>query len=147
MKPIRHVLCATDLSATSRKALVTATALAKSTNATLTILHVSPPPVVAPEQLFDAMTMDRLQKRIRAWGIRELQKLSVRANRDGVTTSVLLRAGEPTDQIIRAAKSEKADLIVMGTHGRRGLTRLFMGSVAQRVVGLAPCAVVTVRGR
>ena len=103
--------------------------------------------MVVPEQLLDAMTMDRLQKRIRAWGIRELQKLSVRTNRDGVTTSVLLRAGEPADQIIRAARSEKADLIVMGTHGRRGLTRLFMGSVAQRVVGLAPCAVVTVRGR
>ena len=147
MKPIRRVLCATDLSAMSRKALETATELAKSTNATVTILHVSPAPVFAPEEVLDARTMERLQTRIRAWGLRELQKLSKRTSREGVTTSFLLRNGEPADQIVRAAKADKADLVVMGTHGRRGLTRLFLGSVAQRVVSLAPCAVVTVRAR
>jgi universal stress protein A len=147
MKPIRRVLCATDLSAMSRKALETATVLATSTKATLTILHVSPPPVFGPDEILDARTMDRLQKRNRAWGIRELQKLSKRTSHAGVTTSLLLRDGEPADQIIRAARTDKVDLIVMGTHGRKGLARLFLGSVAQRVVSLAPCPVVTVRAR
>jgi len=147
MKPIRHVLCATDLSPTSRKAVETATTLAKLTNARLTLLHVSPLPMVPPDQLLDAVTMDRLQKRIRAWGLSELQKVSVRASRAGVTTSLLLRDGDPAEQIVRSARAGKADLVVMGTHGRRGLPRLFLGSAAQRVVGLAPCAVVTVRGR
>src|SRR5690242_2682214 len=110
MKPIRHVLCATDLSTTSRRALAAATSLAKATNATLTIMYVLPPPVVAPEQLLDAATMDQLRKRVRAWGVRELQKLSERATRAGVDTSLLLQNGEPAEQIVRAARAKKADL-------------------------------------
>jgi len=51
------------------------------------------------------------------------------------------------EQIVRAARSKKADVIVLGTHGRTGLARLFLGSVASRVVTAAPCPVLTVRGR
>jgi nucleotide-binding universal stress UspA family protein len=147
MKPIRHVLCATDLLTTSRHTFETAIVLAKSANATLTILHVLAPPVVVPEQYLDALTLDRLQKRIRAWALKELQKLSVRANRANVETSVLLRNGEPAEEIVRTGRATKADLIVTGTHGRRGLQRLFLGSVAQRVAASASCPVVTVRGK
>ena len=145
MKPIRHVLCATDFSATSRRALNAATVLAKSSNATLTILHVVAPPTVSPEYL-DAATMAQLDKRARAWSIGELQKLSKRTSRAGVETTVLVRHGDPAEQIVRASQAGKVDLIVTGTHGRRGLKRLFLGSVAQRVVTLASCPVVTVRG-
>ena len=117
MKPIRHVLCATDLLTTSRNTIET------------------------------AMALDQLQKRARAWGLKERQKLSVRANRANVGTSVLLRNGEPAEEIVRTGRTTKADLIVTGTHGRRGLQRLFLGSVAQRVVASASCPVVTVRGK
>jgi universal stress protein A len=147
MKPIRHVLCATDLLTTSRNTIETAMTLAKQANATLTILHVLAPPIVVPEQYLDAMALDQLQKRARAWGLKELQKLSVRANRANVGTSVLLRNGEPAEEIVRTGRTTKADLIVTGTHGRRGLQRLFLGSVAQRVVASASCPVVTVRGK
>lgn len=146
MKPIRHVLCATDFSAASRRALDAATALAKSSNAELTLLHVLAPPVVIPEQYLDAATMEDLDRRGRVWSIRELQKLSKRTTRAGVQTTVLVRPGDPAEQIVRAGKVVKADLIVTGTHGRRGLKRLFLGSVAQQVVALATCPVVTVRG-
>ena len=145
MKPIRHVLCATDFSTTSRRALDAATALAKSSNAELTILHVLAPPVVVPEY-FDAAILAQLDKRGRAWGLRELQKLSKRTTRAGVETTVLVRPGDPAEQIVRASKAAKVDLIVTGTHGRRGLKRLFLGSVAQKVVALASCPVLTVRG-
>jgi len=147
MKAIRHVLCATDLLTTSGRTVDTAMALAKHANATLTIVHILAPPVVVPEQYLDAGAMDQLEKRGRAWGLRELQKLSVRANRAGVETSVLLRNGEPADQIVRAGRAMKADLIVTGTHGRHGISRLFLGSVAQRVAASASCPVVTVRGK
>ena len=147
MKPIRHILCATDLLTTSRDTFETAMALAKYANATLTILHVLAPPIVVPEQYLDALTLGRLQKRIRAWALKELQKLSVRANRADVETSVLLRNGEPAAEIVRTGRATKADLIVTGTHGRRGLPRLFLGSVAQRVAASASCPVVTVRGK
>jgi len=63
-------------------------------------------------------------------------------NVDGV-----LAHGEPWKEILNAAKTHKADLIVMGTHGRRGLSRVFLGSVAERVVRLSPVPVLTVSGR
>ncbi len=59
----------------------------------------------------------------------------------------LLWGGEPAREIVRAAEDEQVDLIVMGTYGRSGLSRLLLGSVADRVVRTAPCPVVTVRGR
>jgi nucleotide-binding universal stress UspA family protein len=147
MKPIRHVLCATDLLTTSRDTFETSMALAKQAKATLIILHVLAPPIVVPEQYLDAVALDQLETRARAWGLKELQKLSQRANRANVETSVLLRNGEPAEEILRAGRAMKADLIVTGTHGRRGLRRLFLGSVAQRVAASASCPVVTVKGK
>ena len=146
MKPIRQVLCATDFSTTSRRALDVATALAKSSSASLTILHVLAPPIWAPEQYLDAAAVAQLDKRGRAWSLGELHKLSKRAARSGVETMVLVRNGDPAEQIVRSSRAAKADLIVTGTHGRRGLKKLFLGSVAQRVVASASCPVVTVRG-
>jgi nucleotide-binding universal stress UspA family protein len=57
----------------------------------------------------------------------------------------VLRAGTPHEQIVGAAQDEKADVIVIGTHGRTGVNRMLLGSVAERVVRLAPCPVLTVR--
>jgi nucleotide-binding universal stress UspA family protein len=54
-------------------------------------------------------------------------------------------AGDPADAIIRTVESDGADMIVMGTHGRRGISRLLMGSVAEAVVRRAPCPVLTVK--
>ena len=145
MKPIRHVLCATDLVATSRHAVDTAIGLAKSTGSRLTFVTVLAMPVVVPEQYLDGITMDQLLKRARAWSLEELQKLSARASRSNVKTSVLIREGAPAEEIVRAARATKADLIVTGTHDRRGIAKVLLGSVAQRVVSSAPCPVVTVR--
>lgn len=58
---------------------------------------------------------------------------------------VLFKEGEPFLEIIRTAKIESADLIVMGTHGRTGLDHIFFGSTAERVVRKAPCPVMTIR--
>lgn len=147
MKQIRRVLHATDFSATSRRAFDTAVALAKSQRATLTIVHVLAPIVLVPEQYLDAVTMDRLQKQARQWSIRQLSRVAVRAKKAGVKASVLLREGDAADQILRACRSTRSDLIVMGTHGRRGLPKFFPGSVADRVIATASCPVVTARGR
>jgi glycine betaine transporter len=59
----------------------------------------------------------------------------------------LLLEGVPHVQITRAARSRRADLIVLGTHGRTGLAKFFLGSVASRVVSTATCSVLTVRGK
>jgi nucleotide-binding universal stress UspA family protein len=60
---------------------------------------------------------------------------------------VLIKAGDPRDMINRTAQELGVDLIIMGTHGRRGITRALLGSVAETVVRSAPCAVLTVRLR
>jgi nucleotide-binding universal stress UspA family protein len=57
----------------------------------------------------------------------------------------MLVAGEPAHQIVRAARTYRADLLVVGTHARRGITKMMLGSVANRVLLRAPCPVVTVR--
>jgi len=146
MLPIRHVLCATDLNGNSRRAFDAATTVAKATDATLVILHVSRPPVFPRDARLDAPTTERLRKRARARDLKRLQKLSAQARRRGVTAAVLLREGEPGDQIVRAGRAARVDLIVMGTRGRRGLQRLSLGSVARHVAASAPCPVMTVRG-
>ena len=147
MKRIRQILYATDFSPASRRAFDTALALASAQNARLTVLYVLAPVVAVPEQYLDAMTMDRLQKQTRQWSTRQLAGVAARAKRAGLKASVLLREGDAAEQIVRASRSTKSDLIVMGTHGRRGLQKLFVGSVAERVVRTASCPVVTVRGK
>lgn len=63
----------------------------------------------------------------------------------GVSVRYLLAAGDPAEEIGRVAREEACDLIVMGTHGRTGLNRLLMGSIAEQVVRTAPCPVLTTR--
>jgi nucleotide-binding universal stress UspA family protein len=146
MKRIRHILFATDFSAASRRAFDTALGLTQSQRATLTILNVIPPIVVVPEQYLDAVTMDRLDAQARRWSRRQLARLAARAAKRGVKAEVVVRDGDVADQIVRACRTGKADLLVMGTHGRRGVRRFLLGSVAERTVATAPCPVLTVRG-
>jgi nucleotide-binding universal stress UspA family protein len=147
MKRIRRVLYATDFSAASRRAFTTAVTIAKSAGARLTIVNVLLPVVPAvPQQYIDAVVLDQLEKRTQQWSTRELKKLADRARVAGIKATPALRSGDPVGQIIRTARTEGTDLIVVGTHGRRGLPKFFLGSVAERVVAMAPCPVVTVRG-
>ena len=148
MKRIRRVLYATDFSEASRPGFAAAVSLARSLAARLTILNVIPPVVpTVPEVYLDAVTLDQLDKQARRWSVQQLEKLNARAKRAGVRVTSLLRDGQAADQIVRTCRSTKADLLVVGTHGRRGLPRLLLGSVAERVVAMAPCPVVTVRGK
>jgi nucleotide-binding universal stress UspA family protein len=75
----------------------------------------------------------------------EMTRLVAKAKTAKVRVRGVLLDGIPHEQIVRRAR--RADLVVIGTHGRTGLPRLFLGSVAARVVALAPCPVLTVRGR
>jgi universal stress protein A len=147
MKRIRRILHATDFSPASRRAFDTALAMAKSLNAKLTIAYVLAPVVTVPDQYIDAATLDRLDQQARQWSTQHLERLAARAQKAGVKGVVALRDGDPADQIVRACRATKSDIIVVGTHGRRGLPKFFLGSVAERVVSTASCPVVTVRGK
>jgi nucleotide-binding universal stress UspA family protein len=148
MKRIRRVLYASDFSKASSRAFQTAMTMAKASKARLTIVHVIVPfMAMVPEHYADSGTLDQLAAQARQWSQRQLAKLAARAKGTGSRTTALLREGDPAEQIVRAARSERADLIVVGTHGRRGFSKLFVGSVAERVVRTAPCPVVTVQGK
>jgi nucleotide-binding universal stress UspA family protein len=80
-------------------------------------------------------------------GQKQLDRVLARARKAGARARGLLLEGMPSSEITRAAKAQHAGVIVMGTHGRTGFSRLLLGSVAERVVGTAHCPVMTVRGR
>jgi len=143
----KRILFASDFSKASAKAFATAVTLAKATGAEMVILHVLIPfmPLV-PEQYMGGATLEQLNAKERRWSEQQLAKLTARAKSGGVRAAGLTVTGEPTEQIVRAARTKRADFVVLGTHGRTGLNRFFVGSVAQRVMASAPCPVVTVRG-
>jgi nucleotide-binding universal stress UspA family protein len=149
MKGIKRILYATDYSKASARALDEAVKLAKQNNAELRIVHVIEPvtPYVTGEDFGGAELYVRLEETTMRDAQASMKKLMQRLERLGVKAKSLLLKGIPHEQIAKAAKSQKADMIVVGTHGRKGLSKLFLGSVASRVVSTAQCPVLTVRGR
>ena len=149
MAGIKKILYATDYSKASDRALEEAVKLAKQNNAELLVVHViEPASFVAGEEEFGggeiyAKLEDLANQEARA----SMTKLIERLKKTKVKAQGLLFKGSVDDQIVKAAKSKKADMIVIGTHGRTGLSKLFMGSVAGRVVSSANCPVLTVRGK
>jgi nucleotide-binding universal stress UspA family protein len=148
MSRFRRILHASDFSPASGAAFRRAVDLARGSGAELTILHVYTPVVplmgesYAVPQVYDRMLAD-----IRAGAQGRLDRLVARATRAGARAKGLLLEGVPHDRIARAARSTRADLLVLGTHGHTGLRRVVLGSVAARVLALSPCPVLTVRGR
>lgn len=147
MKAYRRVVHPTDFSPASAKAIAQAVRIARENRAELLIVHVMAPivPMVGDAYISPA-AYEALEKSSRQHAQKQLGALVAKAKKAGVRVTPLLLEGSAADQIVRAAKSKRADVIVMGTHGRTGLARLFLGSVAERVVGTAPCPVLTVRG-
>ncbi len=147
MKRLRRIFHATDFSRASGAAFSEAVALARRDRARLFILHVLLPasPFLAGDVNLPPSYLE-LQARARRQAERRLEALLARARREGVRAQARLTGGAPAPDILRWARRKRADLIVIGTHGRSALGRFFMGSVAERVVRLSPIPVLTVRG-
>ena len=143
---IKNVLVATDFSEPSTLALEYGRELARTYQAKLHVLHVVedlqwryatemvPGALIGIQEEVEASAKARLEALITDEDRRQLR-----------AHATALTAVSPSEAIITCAKGESADVIVMGTHGRSGIAHLFMGSVAERVVRLAPCPVLTVR--
>jgi nucleotide-binding universal stress UspA family protein len=140
MLPIHTILHPTDFSTNSNCALQVAGALARDYGAELIVLHVAPMPtaiygigegVVPPRTEWDQELREELDQ--------------IHVADATVHLSHRLEEGDPVSEILRVAEETHADMIVLGTHGRRGMQRLLMGSVAELVVRRAKCPVLTVR--
>ena len=94
-----------------------------------------------------ARVYDDIQRSAETYARKKLAGLLARARKAGVRAKTVLIEGVAAERIVAAARRRRADLIVIGTHGRTGLARLMLGSVASRVVATSGCPVLTVRGR
>lgn len=147
MLAITNILIATDFSDASETALNHARAMAKAFGSRLHVLHV------VEVFSFDsaafgtaAATIPALQAELEAASRRTLERTVTDTDRKELRAVAALRAVDtPAHAIVEYAREEKIDLIVVGTHGRKGLSHVLLGSVAEKVVRLAPCAVLTVR--
>ena len=148
MSRIRRILHPSDFSRASGAAFAKSVEMAKANRAELLVVHVLAPAVpLAGDGYISPKVYEDLEASARAWGQKRLNALLGKAKKAGVRAKGLLLDGIPHEQIARTARSKKAGLIVIGTHGRTGLAKFFLGSVAGRVVSTASCPVLTVRGR
>jgi nucleotide-binding universal stress UspA family protein len=144
MKAFHRILVATDFTPASDPALEEAIEMAKGNGTELLIAHAYEPPVLLPEQTVSSETYDEWDRDLRNDVVERLQPLLGKARHEGVRARGLVLSGAPHAAIAEAARESDADLIVMGTHGRKGVSRFFLGSVASRVISTAPCPVMTV---
>ena len=140
----RHILVPHDFSDTAQQALSFAIELATKLGAKLTIVHAYEVPSYGyPDGI--ALTAE-VAGSIRKAAETALEGVAARARRPGLEVQSMLRQGPAWSEINASARDAHDDLVVMGTHGRHGLARDLLGSVAEKVVRTAPCPVLTVRG-
>ena len=137
MTTFQRILCPVDFSPPSEVALTTALSLAKDSGGRVTVLHVveTPDPLIEKAEFLEWITRrydEQLSELLRLRACAQLEPKGLR------------REGRATEEIQRAAAELAADLIVIGTHGRSGIRRWLLGSVAERVVRTARIPVLTV---
>ena len=139
----KKILVATDFSKESAVALDTAIDFARATGASIEVVHVVEEPVAtvggAHAYAFDVPELRGELLKMAEQALTDIQKAH-----EGVPLATRALVGHAARTIVELAEDEQVDLIVLGGHGRHALTRMLMGSVAERVVRLAPCAVLTV---
>jgi len=136
MVHVKKILYPTDFSSYSNQAYFHAVALAENHRASLTVLYVYPGVVEAAEA-----ERDEVQDR-RYW---RSQLEQIRPANPNIPVSHVFLEGDPATEIARYAADAAMDLIVMGTHGRTGLERMLLGSVAEQTLREAPCSVLVVK--
>jgi nucleotide-binding universal stress UspA family protein len=141
----QHILVPTDFSEYADYALDYAIELAKTLQARLTVLYVFHLSSLALGEAPPAVLADTLEA-METHAQHQTQMALARVQEAGLQGDSAIVEGIPFQMIIDTAESQDIDLIVMGTHGRTGLTHALMGSVAEKVVRLAPCPVLVTRG-
>jgi nucleotide-binding universal stress UspA family protein len=142
MKTFKHILVPTDFEPSSAEALDVAVSLAQDFNAELTLLHVWEIPIYP---YMEFMLNSELITRIEEQAVKRMDEALAKVREVLPTANSKLKTGLPWGGILDAIHDEKPDLVVMATHGRRGLNHLLLGSVAEKVIRLSPAPVLTVR--
>ncbi len=138
--PYQRILCPVDFDENSLAALDSAAELARSTDGTVFVLHVVPM-IVQPTGMPVYVDLYKNQEEVAWTRLREIARKSL----SGLKYELMVQMGDPAGSILRAEKKLKPDVLVMATHGRRGFSRFFLGSVAEMVLRESTCPVLTVR--
>ncbi|MFN3344534.1 MAG: universal stress protein [Chloroherpetonaceae bacterium] len=139
---IQKILCPVDFSAPSRNALRYAHEFAKAMNAKITVMHVIQPQPIAADVNVPYVPLEvDLEKSAKE----DLERIVNDEAQAGVVVEHVIAFGLPSECIITQAQKEDVDLIILGTHGRSGLSRLLMGSTAENVIRHAACPVLVVK--
>ena len=149
------ILHPTDFSESAMQAQATAVDLVARLGGEIVLLHVLTEPPLYSEGIL-SLTKPHivvLSEHVRTiydaqrkWVEQTLETRAAELGQRGTKASWRVQVGVPFEEIVKIAEEERVDMIVLGTHGRGGVNRLLMGSVADRVIRLAPCPVLTVRG-
>jgi nucleotide-binding universal stress UspA family protein len=140
---LKRVLVPTDFSDSARHALAYGLSFAAEYKAELILLHVvETVPMGYASELFP-VPMAEVFQQVSGYARTELAKLSAEASQKGVAVRELVVQGKPSAEIVRVAREEAVDMIVLGTHGRGVLDKALFGSTTERVVRKAPCPVLT----
>lgn len=146
---MKKIIVPTDFSDSSRAAYGYGLMMAKQLGGAIELLHVWSLPTLASTGDVLIAVPDQPYQTAAAWVEREageaLESFAASIPHEGIEVKTTLTSGRPEETIVASAKEGDADMIVMGTHGRSGMSHLLLGSVAERVVRLAPCPVVTVK--
>ena len=143
---MKHILVATDFSAPSRAALEYAAELAKACGASITLLHTYEIPAYSFPDVAVPVPPD-MERAIAKAATRSLHDACEPFAKTNVKLDVLVTRGKPWVEIERVADEKNADMIVLGTHARGPLGRVFLGSVAEKVVRVSRRAVLVVPSR
>ena len=145
MKPYARILVPVDLGDRSKFVLQHAKTIAERFGSALDLLYCFPNPAIPDATgLLNPIAPEVLEES-RLDCERQLRGLLTAKEREQFKARTLVTIGDPLDAIVDYAKREEIDLIVMGTHGRTGVAHALIGSVAERVVRMARCPVLTVR--
>ena len=142
----KRILVPVDFSEFSEQALDYAVALAGKLDATIHLIHAISIPAIGIPELGAAWSPTMIEDLMQA-GKKAMAKLADDRRALATIGEAVVRLGDPRDLILRAVDELHADLVVMGTHGRRGIRRALLGSVAETVVRASPVPVLTVRGK
>jgi universal stress protein A len=140
----RRIISPTDFSECAEEAWGLAQRVAQVLRSEIVLVHVFVEPPVYGEvpSVTAAWTV---VSEAEAWVLNELERWAGEAKKRGITVRPVMLRGSPSTKIVELASEEHADVVIMGTHGRGGLSRALLGSVADRVIRTAPCPVLTVR--
>jgi nucleotide-binding universal stress UspA family protein len=142
---IKRILFPTDFSEGALNALPYAVDMAKNYGAKLYLLHVIYDIATASGLYVPHISVDEMYKELESGARKELEKFGLEARKDLKDVEYTVIRGVPYEEILKFVQEKKIDLIVIGTHGRKGLDRVLFGSTAERVVRNASCPVLTVR--